>query len=232
MSFSDFAKLLFSYISNNQNHSDFIIYLTTQIMEAPCTKEDKQLEIDGKYNPLSKHSVSFLNKIYSGTRFIPDKNARTIIAHLDKEKFSTFLTGFPEDIQKNIESDFQKNKIEINTQALADSCANLFESILLDIVHKQRMIHNKIKKSSLTLTPPLQSLNEGAQINIPEECKVCLYCKKWEGSLQDAIDGEKKKCRVYNSEVMPNGIISCKYFKPNYSRISNYLLSKNKEYFV
>lgn len=220
MSFSNFAKLLFPYISNNQSHSEFIIHLIAQIMEAPYTKEDEQLDIEGQYNPLSKLKESTLNKIYDGTRFISNKSARTIMTHLDKDKFATFLTGFPEDVQKHIESDLQKNEIVIeNTQALADTCANLFESILLELTQKQRAKHK------------IQDMNEGAQLSIPEECKVCLYCHNWEGNalnVRKSTDGVYGPCIKYDSKIMSSSKEACKDFKPNYNRISNHILCKNR----
>lgn len=228
--FKDFVQLLYSYLGGDQKHSQFLIHIVSQIMEDPLSTEDQQLAADDKYNPLEKLKPNSLDKIFRGINELPAEKARLIVAHIDKNKFQSFMSRLSNDTLDRISKDLTEKGIKIE-DTVDETCADLFESILLEIARKPRTRQNKAKKSTLASTAPLQNLNGGAQLNIPEECKVCLYCHNWEGNalnVRKSTDGVYGPCIKYDSKIMSSSKEACKDFKPNYNRISNHILCKNQ----
>lgn len=227
--FNDFIQLLYSYLGGNQKHSQFLIHIVSQIMEDAVSNEDKQLDADDKYNPLAKLKPNSLDKIFSGINELPAEKARLIVAHIDKIKFQSFMSKLSNDTLDRISKDLEEKGIKIG-DTIDETCADIFESILLEIAQKKRTRQSKTKKSTLTSTVPLQNLKGGAQLSIPKECKVCLYCQNWEGNVQSArksVDGVYGTCIINNSKMRSTGKESCTDFKPNYSRITSHTLCKD-----
>ncbi|MBD5523845.1 MAG: hypothetical protein HDR04_05395 [Lachnospiraceae bacterium] len=70
-----------------------------------------------------------------------------------------------------------------------------------------------------------QSVNQGAQIAIPQECKVCLCCVYWQGDAEAAyknIDNEYGKCNAFAKRVLAADGVGCGKFKGNYGKIMRY----------
>ena len=71
----------------------------------------------------------------------------------------------------------------------------------------------------------LQSINQGAQIAIPQECKICLCCEFWRGDAEAAyknIDNEYGECNVFAKRVLAADGVGCGKFKGNYGKIMRY----------
>jgi len=73
MNFSEFAKLIYSYIGAGMEYPDYVLSLIRLIMSDPTTEKEIADAAEDKDNPLSPLSRSFLSKIYNGDRVISKK---------------------------------------------------------------------------------------------------------------------------------------------------------------
>lgn len=138
MTFSEFAKMMYPLIGKETLTSDFVLCLTDQIMKLPSSEEDEKKESADKYNPLYEYEPSMLQKIYNGTRQISSQKARIICSHLDKNRFTDFLSEFTDDVIELIHSSLQAAGRKFDNQETLDECANLFESILYSCATKSK----------------------------------------------------------------------------------------------
>lgn len=157
MTFSKFAQILYPLIGNGQKNWEFIIQLTTQIMEIPNNEEDKKADANDEYYPLNKRETSLLGKIYNGKRNLSQKSAIKICSHLDKSRFSDFLGNYPADVITSIYSALQKNDIDIINKDAIETCTDLFESILRDCAQQTRKPKTKQNDIHLTINDTLKS---------------------------------------------------------------------------
>lgn len=234
MTFSEFAKMLYSCIGENQKSWEFVIHLTNQIMENPIREQDKQKDIDDEYNPLSKLQPNTLTKIYNGTRCIRKKNARIILSHLDKEKFNEYLSSFSPDTIDLIGFSLQEKGITFAYNETIDECTNLFVSILQecaqrDTAHKESEIQQP-SPNILAKAVVSDTCNIGAQIYIPDKYKNCAFCTRWKGDLKYTSKSETGIwgiCMLHNKEMFSTEGIDCKLYEPKYGKITiDELLSK------
>lgn len=65
-----------------------------------------------------------------------------------------------------------------------------------------------------------------AQLSIPEDCKICLYCKYWQDNVYDAVEGIGR-CTKLNKDI-ESTVAKCSKFKENWGRITNYQLTQHK----
>ena len=88
MRFSDFVQLMHRYIGCSVTQQEYVLYLTNLVIRDPMTDDEKQLDEDDAFNPLSGKDVSTLSKIYSGAqnRKIKQEDARTIQSLFSKTK--------------------------------------------------------------------------------------------------------------------------------------------------
>ena len=142
MTFSEFAKLLFSCIGDGQRKEDFVIDLVRHIIEEPHSEEDKKLDESGKYVPLPE-SPDTCYRIYIGERAISKKNASKILSHLDRGQFELYISKFPVDTVVRIGSALQKNGIDIAGKQIDTVCTDLFISILEDCANAKRKPRKK-----------------------------------------------------------------------------------------
>lgn len=69
---------------------------------------------------------------------------------------------------------------------------------------------------------PQRKSDTSAQISIPEEYHLCLYCKNWKGNIQDARcceDGVYGKCLLYQKDILSSNKKICGNFNPACERI-------------
>lgn len=135
MKFSEFANMIYPYDKEGKTKSGFVLYLIDQIMEAPLTEKDKQKEANDEYNPLDKLSISTLEKIFNGSRNINKRRAQIIRAHLDKDKFDTYITEFNNNAMESFCATLKENGVSINDNQVSLACADTFENILTDLVN-------------------------------------------------------------------------------------------------
>lgn len=227
MTFSDFIKILYSYIGNGQQIPDFIVDITNQIMEEPNTKNTVKQDKNGKYNPLSSKNSDMLYKIYQGKKALPKKDAQIILAHIDPDRFRCHLLHFPEKTINLIASELRDKNVKMNIdengeEDIEATCAELFASIIEDCAKKTHVKHT----SDQCLLPTLNT-NSDIQLSIPNECKICLCCKNWKGNMQDAYNntfGTLGRCQLHSKEILSTEGTNCTGFMPAYGHISHYQL--------
>lgn len=135
MTFSDFMKILYTYIGDGFVIPEFIIHITDQIMKESCTKETTQSNANGKGNPLSVKSNDMLYKIYHGKKALPKRDAQIILAHIDPDCFRSYLLHFPKEIINKIASELRAKNVKMNIdedneEDVETTCAELFASII------------------------------------------------------------------------------------------------------
>lgn len=105
----------------------------------------------------------------------------------------------------------------LNTESMCDnppSCNHDKEAF-------QNMITEAAENAEADMFPQ-DDYSTSAQISIPEEYHICLYCKKWTGNIQDARnseDGIYGKCLLYQKEILSSNRKICDNFNPAYGRI-------------
>lgn len=135
MKFNEFVAMIYSYDTKGLTKSEFVIFLTNQIMEEPFTEADKQKELNDKYNPLASLTSNALEKIFNGSRNISKKHARIIRSHLDKDKFDTYITTFNNNAIDYFCETLKKAGISITDNQVSLACADTFEKILMDVAN-------------------------------------------------------------------------------------------------
>ena len=138
MTFSDFANKMYPLIGRADTTYTFVLCLTDQIMKLPSTEAEQKKEAVNKYNPLYEYNKSMLQKIYNGKRQISAEKARIIYSHIDKNRFTDFLSEFPDDVIESIHAFLQENGRKFDDRDTLDECANLFESILYSCASKDK----------------------------------------------------------------------------------------------
>jgi hypothetical protein len=136
LTFSDFAKLLSPIIGGGKKTSDFVLFLIEQIMEVPFTEADKRKAEECQYNPLAALDISTLEKIYNGTRAMSKKNAEAVLAHVDKDGFSGYLSTLSNDVIDLVGDALRSNGIAIVDSDVIATCADLFVSVLSECAGK------------------------------------------------------------------------------------------------
>ncbi|WRS27319.1 hypothetical protein U6B65_13455 [Oscillospiraceae bacterium MB08-C2-2] len=126
MTFSKFAQILYPYLGTNKKPSEFVVFLTAQIM--------KDSFVDADF-PLANKQDDTLRRIFNGTKDLSRKDAIWILSHLDSENFKGFLSELPNHVLKRIGDDIWENKkIDTYTENdIIDECNDLFVLILKEL---------------------------------------------------------------------------------------------------
>lgn len=135
MTFSEFAKLLYPYCSNNENDAEFVIALTDQIMSGQPARK----HADGTYqNPLRNDSAISLRKYFRGDQNIPRKSASILFRSCDENKFEKFVERQCSDDALQSLSERLKKETGIDSKMFPQRlCSELFERILQDLSQKE-----------------------------------------------------------------------------------------------
>lgn len=135
MTFSEFAKALYTYYGNGEKQTDFVIRLTDKIMGGRPGREHK----DGTFqNPLRSKDNRTLLSYFNGERRISQGDAGIILSSSDKYKFEEYLRNqCSEDAQKLLKQDISKIEKINDNQDIVEACADIFVSILQDLAKKK-----------------------------------------------------------------------------------------------
>ncbi len=77
-----------------------------------------------------------------------------------------------------------------------------------------------------------QCINAGAQISIPQSCRVCFCCRNWNGdskTLTGDIGDKYGECKALGKRVLASDGIGCDKFKENYNKITLYDIYRKNE---
>lgn len=64
MTFSEFLKLMHSYIGCGVTQQDYVLYITNLIIREPSSESEEAADEADNYNPMSGKSPNLLSKIY------------------------------------------------------------------------------------------------------------------------------------------------------------------------
>lgn len=73
----------------------------------------------------------------------------------------------------------------------------------------------------------------GAQIAVPQYCRICLCCKYWKGDAEATyknMDDEYGECKALGKRVLSTDGCDCDKFKENYNQIMKYQFYKKNKY--
>lgn len=133
MTFSEFAKLMHSYIGCDRQQQEYVQYLTNLVMREPLTPEEEAADNEDRYNPLAGKTKSLLGKIYSGEgkHKISQKDARTIKGRFSKVKFVDEFMNLEDDAKENLIEELAMYGVSCTLHDVDEVCAELFNQLIL-----------------------------------------------------------------------------------------------------
>lgn len=165
LNFNEFAQKLYTRCGNGETQSNFLRELFFKISSE---HDDSIFKIDDDY----------LRKIFSGKRKLPQKSASYLLTHLDKSKFDTYLYDLlAEDALLELCNDFEPIVGNSSTDDISTKIADLFTSILKEIVTKKDVAINKpvaLELSNFTLERELTEIVKDLASLPPEQRKINL----------------------------------------------------------
>lgn len=136
MNFSEFAKILYPFCGNGLKTSEFVVLLANEIMGG---RPGRAHQGDRYQNPLISKNARSLQYYFTGTRNIPKKDVCVILGTVDKYKFEQFiLRRCSEGAQSEIKKELSERGLPTENQPIQETCADLFVSILQDIVESKK----------------------------------------------------------------------------------------------
>ena len=134
MTFSDFAKMLYTYLGGESKTSDFVLALTDAILEESNDNSDLS-----ELNPLvsgksgKAYKVGSLEKVYNGGLKIAQAKASAMVKRLYSENFSEYVNKLSPDALSLLSEDLSKRGIDVSGGNIGDVCAELFKSIIKEL---------------------------------------------------------------------------------------------------
>lgn len=132
MTFSEFAKLMHSYIGCDRQQQEYVQYLTSLVMREPLTPEEEEADNEDRYNPLSGKTKSLLGKIYSGEgkHKISKADARTIKGRFNRVKFIDEFINLEDEAQENLIAELGGYGVHATIYDVDEVCAELFNLLI------------------------------------------------------------------------------------------------------
>lgn len=200
---------------------------------------------DAKIADLLGVHPSTISKLKSGKQETFNKSYEELYYCLfDPEKIEDRpLRERPEILINDLKREIRTAGLEIPEKLLSQTQYKDFVIELLKLVKNPP--HTKDNGSTPHSTPsqnqPLMQSDNFSSLNsdgnviipIPNECKKCLYCSNWEGSVENAYkckEGVYGNCIVYSKNFLSSDK-SCNRFSEAYGRIIQYQFSKMYENF-
>jgi len=134
ITFSKFAKILYTHCGKDNTQADFVTELALHIIGGQPTRGyiDKK-GVERYVNPLKIEDKRYLNKIFSGKRSLPANKAREILGRIDKAKFEKFIQDFSDQARLNVAEELTSAGISsVNHSNVDEKCADIFEAILIE----------------------------------------------------------------------------------------------------
>ena len=124
MTFSIFSKILYPYCGAGEEEAEFIVTITSNIMETS----------DDEYNPLSEQTLEYRKRIYEGKSKISKKDTSVILNRVDKSRFEQYIDNLSDDARQSISDSLNGQGIDSHLNNVGFHCANLLENILKAIL--------------------------------------------------------------------------------------------------
>ena len=198
LDFSEFSKILYSYIGSGDEYPKFVLELLSLV----CSDDDGFF--CNQNNPFLKMNTSTLNGYFRGSKKISEKNAGFIKSNFDSTQFIDKIDSLSVDLKTNLVKELGVEDIDI--KALPEKCADIFLQIISDIASGKNQ-----KKVSLNTNSGQKDLEQKYGLSLLQECNsLCplpecskpLYVKKDEEKQPYfqiiQINPQKPYDRLYN----------------------------------
>lgn len=132
MTFSEFLKLMHSYIGCDVTQQDYVLYLTSLIIREPSNESEDAADEADNYNPLTGKSPNLLSKIYNGesNRKIADNDARRLLSLFSKTKFVDEFMNVESEARVNLADALKKYGISATVENIDETCAEIFYRLI------------------------------------------------------------------------------------------------------
>lgn len=177
MTFSDFAKTIYSFCGGGARTSEFIISLFDNIMEDPSNDDDLQKAENDEYNPFRTLGLSTLEKIYNHNRSLSKAKVRKVLEHLDKGKFEDYVSVLTVDSISLLKESLQAHGYNVTDDQVPTACADIFASILNNCVNPTSLIE-PIEISSTRSLALQNAIPESDLYLLMETNNICPICSK------------------------------------------------------
>lgn len=126
MTFSEYLKILHSYIGVECDNQDYIPYLLTLIMREPSTEAEIKADEQNEYYPYNGASSEkdYLGRIYNG-KALPKKKARMIKKYFGTEAFVQEFESVESEAREKMVSELAAYGVVCSIDTLPDVCEEL-----------------------------------------------------------------------------------------------------------
>lgn len=173
MEFSDFSRILYSYIGSGDEYPKFVLELFSLVSSDDgffCNQNNPFLEMD----------TSTVSGYFNGSKKISKKNAGFIKSNFDSTEFIDKIDSLSVDLKINLANELGIDGIDI--QLLPEKCADIFLQIISDIAFgkKQEKVYLNTNSGQKDLEQKygLSLLQECDSLCPLPECSKPLYVKK------------------------------------------------------
>ncbi len=174
MEFSDFSRILYSYIGSGDEYPNFVLELFSLV------SSDKDDFFCNQNNPFLGMDTSTLSGYSNGSKKISKKNAGFIKSNFDSTEFIDKIDSLSVDLKINLAKELGVEGFDI--KLLPEKCADIFLEIISAIASGKNQ-----KKVSLNTNSGQKNLEQKYGLTLLQECNsLCplpdcskpLYVKK------------------------------------------------------
>lgn len=168
MEFSDFSRILYSYIGSGDEYPKFVLELLSLV------SSNKDDFFCNQNNPFLEMDTSTLSGYFNGSKKISKKNAGVIKSNFDSTEFIDKIDSLSVDLKTNLAKELGVEDIDI--KALPEKCADIFLQIISDIASGKKQ-----EKVSLNTNSGKKDLEQKYGLSLLQECNsLCplLECSK------------------------------------------------------
>ena len=198
MEFSDFSRILYSYIGSGDEYPKFVLELLSLV------SSNKDDFFCNQNNPFLEMDTSTLSGYFNGSKKISKKNAGVIKSNFDSTEFIDKIDSLSVDLKTNLAKELGIEGFDI--KLLPEKCADIFLQIISDIASGKKQ-----EKVSLNTNSGQKDLEQKYGLSLLQECNsLCplpecskpLYVKKDEEKQPYfqiiQINPQKPYDRLYN----------------------------------
>lgn len=168
MEFSDFSRILYSYIGSGDEYPKFVLELLSLV------SSNKDDFFCNQNNPFLEMDTSTLSGYFNGSKKISKKNAGVIKSNFDSTEFIDKIDSLSVDLKTNLAKELGIEGFDI--KLLPEKCADIFLQIISDIASGKKQ-----EKVSLNTNSGKKDLEQKYGLSLLQECNsLCplLECSK------------------------------------------------------
>lgn len=190
--------MLYPVIGMGMKKSDYVLLLVDNIMETPSETESLK-DSNDQFNPLAALTVNMLEKIYSGKKELSKRNAGAILAHLDMERFNSFIANYSFDVITLLGKQMCKSGVLVNEKIdeIAEKCSEVFVDVLQRATSD--MDSNKIYNPHSQANSSVTFNNMLLESDLGKNIADFLSCNEGVADLYiNILQGPKEKESLFN----------------------------------